>query len=268
MILRLLDCRLITKMILLCNLILIFNSCGSNKRNQKDEQIKIGIPVSMDNKDSLLNSIKGNISFKQVLTQPNSVLITGLKSHRLVTIYKVTETNSKKDRSSYSKYTDDNSNTNKYLIHYMPGFDILYGYNLLNIAHYDLESEKLNLLFDNPVLIKTLYYPSFLQDSLDKKPINRNFYLVSVYNEDTNKDSIINNKDLRRFFYFDSSTKLRIQLVPNDFSVIRSQYDSKNDIMYLFARHDLNKNGSEDKNEPINIFWFSLKSPSQAKQLY
>jgi hypothetical protein len=38
--------------------------------------------------------------------------------------------------------------------------------------------------------------------------------------------------------------------------------------MYLFARHDLNKNGSEDKNEPINIFWFSLKSPSQAKQLY
>jgi hypothetical protein len=150
----------------------------------------------------------------------------------------------------------------------MPGIDILFGYNLLNIAHYDLKQEKGNFLFNHPVLVKTFYYPSFEQDSIDKQPINRNFYLVSVYDEDTNKDTLINKNDLRRFYLFDSSCIVKTQIIPTNYSVIRSQYDSKNDIMYIFARLDENKNGTQDKSEPVNVFWFSLKAPSKAKRLY
>lgn len=57
-------------------------------------------------------------------------------------------------------------------------------------------------------------------------------------------------------------------MIPADYSVMRSQYDSQNDIMYLFARQDADKNGKVDTKEPTHIFWFSLKTPQQAKRLY
>ncbi|MGG6652108.1 UNVERIFIED_CONTAM: hypothetical protein ITH24_24860, partial [Salmonella enterica subsp. enterica serovar Weltevreden] len=48
----------------------------------------------------------------------------------------------------------------------------------------------------------------------------------------------------------------------------RSQYDHQNDVMYLYASFDANKNGTRDKGEPVCIFWFSLASPQKAKRLY
>ena len=104
------------------------------------------------------------------------------------------------------------------------------------------------------MLIKTLYYPSFKQDSLHKKPLTRNYYLVSVYDEDTNKDTLINKGDLRRFYYIDENNSQKARLIPADYSVIRAQYDSQNDMMYLFAKPDMNKNGSVENNEPMNVF--------------
>ena len=256
--------------IISCSLILIIalSSC-SNKTSLKDEQIKISNSVSTNINDSLTNSIKGNASFNQISTRPNSVILTGFENHRLVTIYiNSNESCSKNNRGNYSRYSSDNEDSNKGLKNYVPGIEILYGFNLLNVAHYNMKTEKLDFMFDNPVLIKTLYYPSFHQDSIDKKPINRNYYLVSVYNQDTNRDSLINNKDLRRFFYFDIDNKIKIQLLPNDYSVLRSQYDSKNDVLYLYAKFDANTNGIADNEEPIHIFWINLKNPTQAKLLY
>jgi hypothetical protein len=150
----------------------------------------------------------------------------------------------------------------------MPGIDILYGYNLLNLAHYDMVSGELNFLFERQTLIRTLYYPSYVQDSLGNKPINRNYFLVSVYNQDTNGDTLINRKDLRRIYHFNDSCTKKLMLVPADYSVMRSQYDPANDAMFIFARHDENKNGTADKDEPLNIFWISLKMPGAAKKLY
>jgi hypothetical protein len=150
----------------------------------------------------------------------------------------------------------------------MPGIDILYGYNLLNVAHYDLKTEKLNFLFDQPALIKTLYYPSSERDSLNGKPIIRNYYMVSVYDQDTNKDTLINKKDLRRLYLFNESSVTKTQLIPSDYSVIRSQYDAQNDVMYFFAKQDTNKNGVAESKEPIHIFWIRLNAPAAAKRLY
>jgi hypothetical protein len=118
------------------------------------------------------------------------------------------------------------------------------------------------------VLIKSLYYPSYVQDSLNKKPITRNFYLVSVYDADTNADTLINRNDLRRLYCFNSDGDKRIQMIPANYSVIRSQYDPMNDVVYIFARQDANSNGKIDKNEPLHIFWVALKQPTEAKRLY
>jgi hypothetical protein len=178
------------------------------------------------------------------------------------------KTNSQSREDYYYSSNDYENSESERVEFFMPGIDLIYGYNLLNIAHYDLTTEKLNFLFEHPVLVKSLYYPSFVQDSLDNKPINRNYYLVSVYDSDTNTDTLINKHDLRRFYYFNAGCSERIQLVPPDYSVVRSQYDRANDLMFLFSRHDENKNGTIDKNEPLHVFWFSLNTPAKAKRLY
>jgi hypothetical protein len=242
-------------------------SCTSKKDEQKEEHIRVSETESTNETDSLLHSIEGNASMNEISTKPNSVILTGLPDHRFITIYKSRGGNTNIRNSSKYNYEYD-GNESEVEEHFMPGIDILYGYNLLNISHYDLKIGKTNLLFNHPALIKTFYYPSFLPDSINKVPVNRNFYLISVYDADTNKDTLINKKDLRRFYHFDSSCSIKTLLVPEDYSVIRSQYDSQNDVMYLFARHDENKNGNAEPKESIHIFWIDLKSPAKAKRMY
>ncbi len=260
------------KYLILFTVIMIFVSCSNHKKEQKEEQINVrsSIDNSVYETDSLLNSIKGNISFSQLASNPNSVILTGLKEHRLVTIYKTRKTDvSFEENIGYSSSsTVVDGQTIEIEKPFMPGIEVLYGYNLLNIAHYNMQTEKLNFMFQRPVLVKTLYYPSFIEDSLYNMPIKRNYYLVTVYDDDSNNDSLINKNDLRHMYYFNADCDVKIRLIPADYSVIRSQYDSRNDAMYVFARKDENKNGISEKNEPIHIFWLNMKLPVIGKRLY
>lgn len=253
-----------------CSLLLlsILASCRRTGNENKEEQVSVDPSGDVTGADTSFNSMQG-VSLGNIATTPTSVILTGLPGHRLVTVYRSYDQNIKGREKMVSSYSYEyNGTENEYVEHFMPGIDILYGYNLLNIAHYDLKTGQLNFLFKGPALVKTLYYPSFVQDSLNNQPINRNYYLVSAYDEDTNKDTLINRKDLRRFYYFDETSTVKTQLIPADYSVIRSQYDKQNDIMYLFAKHDADKNGTADNSEPMHIFWIDLKAPARAKRLY
>lgn len=248
----------------------LYERYENNKRTEyKDEQINISEDAS---KDTSINSIDGTLSLNNILSKPNNVILTGLPAHRLVTIYRKDHFNSSDDvtNSSSRYYTeyDENGNETEIAEYYVPGIQILYGYNLLNIAHYDISTRKLSYFFSKPALVKTVYYPSFTQDSINKIPVIRNYYLVSVYDEDTNKDKLINRRDLRNFYYYDLDCSKKIRLLPPHYSALRSQYDSQNDILYLFAKNDSNHNGSIEKDEPLKIFWLDLKSPLQAFPLY
>lgn len=259
------------RFILFSTSLLWLAACGAKKGELNDEQIKIQDNEKTNQADTALaNIIKGNLSLSQIASKPHTVVLTGLAEHRLVTVYRNQAVPKSEYDYSLSKRSYDYPNTyqREYQEHIMPGIDLIYGYNLLNIAHYDFNTEKLNFLFDRPVLVKSLYYPSFVQDSLYKKPINRNYFLVSVYDTDTNQDTLISRSDLRQFYYFNATCSERIQLVPAEYSVERSEYDPKNDVMYVFARLDANKNGKTEKKEPLHIFWFSLKQPDKAKRLY
>ncbi|MCW3070783.1 MAG: hypothetical protein JWO44_673 [Bacteroidetes bacterium] len=248
----------------------MMSSCPGKDEKQTEEQVAVsGGETESTGNDSLFNSVTGNVTMKQVASFPNKVILTGLNDHRLVSIYKSTVSVGSAGNATDYKYDyDSDESGDESSRHFMPGIDILFGYNLLNIAHYDFKSEKGNFLFNHPVLVKTVYYPSLEQDSLDKLPVNRDFYLLSVYDEDTNKDTLINKKDLRRFYHFDAGCSVRTQIIPANYSVLRSQYDPKNDVMYIFARLDENKNGTQEKSEPVHVFWFSLKTPGKAKRLY
>ncbi len=208
---------------------------------------------------------KDSINFN---TRPSNVLLTGISNIRLTTIYKVNQ--NKNDGTNYigsNKYLNNEIDA-EHFEHFMPGLEAINGYNLVNISHFNTTNSIKKLFFDKPVLIKTLYYPSFIKDTLSNKPINRNYFLVSVFDNDTNKDGFINFQDLRHFYLFNHSGENQKQLTPNNYSVVKSEYDPENDYMYVFARLDENKNGQIEDNEPINVFWIDLKDPTKTGLQY
>jgi len=207
-------------------------------------------------------------------TRPSSVLLTGVAHVRLATIYKV-NINKKSNttfigsNSFHYSYEDmGRSVGNNWHGNLIPGFEAVYGYNMVNISHYDIKANKQRTFFEKPVLIKTLYYPAFTTDTLNNRPVNRDYFIASVYNDDTNKDGFINLQDLRRIYLFNLSGEKQKPLVPENYSVYRSQYDPDNDFIYLFAQLDANNNGKQDEGEPIHIFWIDLKDPGTTGRQY
>jgi len=246
-------------------------SC-SKSSSKLDEK---GFPVSNPRSNESEETIDGiqNDSF-QFETRPRNVLLTGNTAHRLTPIYKL---NYNKKREEY--YTGSNSyhygyyewsshKGNQWNNNFMPGFEAVYGYNFVNVSHYNNETQTEHKFFEQPVLIKTLYYPTYSKDTLNGEPVLRKHYMISAYDEDTNEDGFITIKDLRRFYYFDINATQQRPLVPKNYSVMNSEYDPANDFMYIFAKLDQNENGQMDVKEDIHIFWIDLKNPERTGREY
>jgi len=247
---------------------LLLVNCTNNSIEKK------GFQVSEITEDESGQKIVGlQIDSIQLETRPRNVLLTFNPQHRLTPIYKVNY-----DKKSKNPFTGSNAyhtnwnthyeNGNNWNRNFMPGFEAVYGYNFVNVSHYNNETKIENKLFKKPALIKTLYYPAFSKDTLNFKPVKRDFYMVSVYDEDSNKDGFINVKDLRKFYYFDINGQNKKALIPESYSTMNSEYDAANDYMYIFARKDSNQNGQMDSNEPIDIFWIDLNNPKNTGQQY
>ncbi len=248
-------------------ILLVTIGCFENKIEKK------GFQVSEITEDEDGEKVVGlQIDSLKLETRPRNVLLTFNVAHRLTPIYKVNCNKSKKDcftgSNNYHTGYYSNEDGNNWHNNFMPGFEAVYGYNFVNISHYNNQTKVENKLFDKPVLIKTLYYPTFSKDTLNYKAVKRNYYMVSVYDEDSNKDGFINVKDLRRFYLFDINGKRKKALIPKEYSVMSSEYDSANDFMYIFARKDINKNGQMESDEPIDIFWIDLKNPENVGRQY
>jgi hypothetical protein len=243
--------------------------CREDRLDAKGFQVS---PTSEDTEQENDNGLNGDsLKFD---TQPSEVLLTGLPNVRLATLYKVNV--NKRDGQTFIgsnnfhyAYNDiGDFEINDWNYHLIPGMEAVYGYNFVNIAHFSFEDQRQHDFFDESVLIRTLYYPSFQLDSLAGETILRDYFMVSVYDEDTNSDHFINLRDLRRFYLFDSNGENRKALVPEDCSVFRSEYDPANDKLFVFARHDANASGQIEKNEPTHIFWIDLKNPSLTGKMY
>ncbi len=249
----------------------ILLSCDSSNKTEKEQLVYEPSSDGESQEKDTVNSVKRDLPLSALATYPQRVVLTGMPQHRLVSIYKYIPPKKESKLRDYYSYENNSYSPDDYT-HYMPGLDLQFGFNMLNLAHYDMKSEKLNYLFERPVLIKSLYYPSYVQDSVGdkpkRKPITRDYFLVSVYDEDTNRDTLLNRHDLRRFYLFNAACDVKTQLLPSDYSVTRSQYDFDNDVMYVYAVHDANGDGKAEQHESLHIFWLSLKSPAPAKRLY
>lgn len=249
----------------------LITSCASRAKFQK------GFQVNTSDENSETSNISGfdkdSLKFE---TRPGGVLLSGISNVRLTSVFEVNYNKNKKTTfigsnnfiTKEENYEYNPTNANIWNNHILPGFEAVYGYNFVNISHYDIKENKQKLFFEKPVLIKTFYYPSFTKDSLNNKPINRNYFMVSVYNDDTNKDGFINSNDLRRIYLFNINGEKQKLLVPENYSVFKSEYDSENDFMFVFAQLDSNQNGSKDENEPMHVFWIDLKDPNRTGQQY
>lgn len=206
------------------------------------------------------------------ITKPGRVQKTYHNDYRIIPIFKIdlNDKGQEKYSSSAYKHTSwhEDDSLNAWHNNFIPGIAALHGYNITNVADFNVANNKRTNLFKKNVFINTIYYPTPTYDTLQGQPIQRNYYLISVYNEDTNNDSLINHKDLRRFYHFDMKSKKRTALIPLNYSVLSSQYDYRNDIMYVKARLDENNNGIRETIEPIHIFWIDLKNPQPAKRAY
>ena len=242
---------------------LLLISCSDSSVEKKGFQVN---EISEDEKGQKVVGLK--IDSLNLETKPRNILLTKHPAHRLTPIYKVNY--HKKTKEPFTGSTDFHGSTrysyragSNWNDNFMPGFSAVYGYNLVNISHNNNITNKQNKLFDKPVLIKTCYYPAFSNDTLNTKAVNRDYYMVSVYDEDTNKDGFVTVNDLRKLYYFDMEGMQKRNLVPANYSVMSSEYDSANDYMYVFARLDENENGEMEYSEPTDIFWIDLVNPSK-----
>ncbi len=248
---------------------LVATSCSNRDHLEKG----FSVPVSDDpvHGDGMKGLNRDSLNFP---TRPSSVLLTGIPNVRLTTVYKVNF--SKEDSSTfigsnnyhYDYDEDEYSPSNNWNGHIIPGFEAVYGYNLVSISHYDIAVNKQKLFFEQPVLIKTLYYPSFSSDTLNNAPVSRAYFMLTAYDEDTNKDGFIDIRDLRRMHLFNVNGERQGYLLPANYSVIKSEYDPGNDLLYVFAQLDANGNGKRDEGESIHIHWIDLKDPAMTGRQY
>jgi hypothetical protein len=249
--------------IFLC--ILVIASCTSRKNTNKEE---IRLDAESIKNDSVSDIETDSASASAFQTYPSAVITTGLPDQRLVTIYRKEADAKRNFIETYSSRSYYNDYGSEFEQHFMPGIDLIHGYNLINIAHHNFSTGKTTMLFNHSVVVRSIYYPSFVQDSINKKPVTRNYFLISAYSDDTNNDTLINKKDLRRLILVNADASEQKSLLPSDYAVVRSQYDAMRDVMYLFARKDLDSNGKSESSEPLHIFWISLSKPEEAKRLY
>lgn len=206
-------------------------------------------------------------------TQPGAVWLTGHPSIRLNSVFMLFPMNDALQKGSdsyYGKYEEEDQYEigNHWNGHLYPGFDAVYGFNMVNISHYDVTTSKQHLLFEQPVLIRTAYFPTAKKDSLLKQPVPRNHILVTAHNSDTNNDTLINTQDLRRLFLFDINGNKIKTVIPENYNVFQSDYDQWNDRWLVYARLDQNNNGQSEPTEPIHLFWVNLKDPTQSGRMY
>lgn len=244
-------------------------SCSSDQLEQKGFSVpstrgKIATsPEKGINKDSL-----------DFATRPGNMLLTGNQPYRITPVYMVNYNERTERYFIGSNYFHSNyggighSDSNNWNNNFLPGLEAMHGYNMVGASLFYAADQSQTALFESPVLIKTLYYPTTSKDTLFGKAVKRDYYMASVYNEDTNGDGFINLNDLRRFYWFNRSGELQEALINEQYSVLKSEYDPYADRMMVFAQLDENENGQRDHGEQEHIFWIDLKNPGKRGVIY
>ena len=241
-----------------------------------NDKLEKGFSVNTVNEEDTEVIDGVNKSLDKLKVRPGDVLTTYHNEHRLTPVFLVNKRKDEKGTfigtphfySDYSNLSKSKTWGNNWHYNYLPGLEAMSGYNLVNVSHYNTITQKANNFFTEPVLVKTLYYPSYTKDTLNFSPVQRDYYLVSAYTQDTNNDGYINEHDLRRFYYFPLEATKPTLLIPEQYAVVSSTYDSANDYLLVYAQLDEDKNSKRDAEEEQHVFWVDLKNPLNNGRMY
>lgn len=247
----------------------LFAACGRSSESKGDVRTET---VATDTLNDLRVSDEAKDS-SLLVTRPRTVLVTGLPQFRLTPIMKLNWGEDKRSTFYGSieyriSWEEDVIGVNVWNSHVVPGYDAACGYNIVNLSHFDTQARTKRNIFENPVLVKTIYFPTIDHDTLNGQPVHRNSYMISVFDEDTNKDGFVNQNDLRRFYHFALPGLEKTPLVPSNESVLSGEYDPGTDFMYVFTRRDLNKNGFIDGADEWHVHWIDMKDPRNHGEMY
>ena len=95
----------------------------------------------------------------------------------------------------------------------------------------------------------------------------KNMTLVSVIQEDTNHDGLLNESDHELTYLSDLSFKKSVQITPPAVQLLGWDVDSQGEKLYLYVRKDSNKNGKYDNLDERSILFTSTKRPALAQRL-
>ncbi len=248
-------------------LVTLLASCSDSETITKGFPID---PESSESEDATISGLKGDAA--QLESRPGKVLLTAFPNLRVVAEFKVNYTKDSvpyigSNEYHYSYHDHEENSGNDWHHHFMPGFDLVYGFNMINMWVTDTSGNQQRRVFSKPTLIKNIYLPSLLSDTLNFQAVKRNYYFVSAYSRDTNKDGYIDLKDLRNLYLISLDGTQIKALLPDDYGVIGSRYDRILDRMYVYTHRDSNGDGQRNAKELISIYWIDLKNPENGNWL-
>ncbi len=203
----------------------------------------------------------------------NGLLLTANKAYHLATNFRVNYSNDGERHFTgtvdhHYAYHEDLERGDNWHSHIIPGFSAAHGFNLLGLGLICVDSNVKRNFFEKPVLIRTVYYPAVDQDTVRGKAVKRNYYMISVYDEDTNRDSVVNLKDIRHFYLFNEAGHRIKAIVPQNSSVSHAKYDPANDYLFVYTQLDKNANGQIEETDPTQLYWIDLKNPERGGLAY
>lgn len=129
--------------------IYLISGCSNGKLEEKGFQVSATSDSAEDTETGV------NADSMKINTRPSNVLLTGVSNIRLATIYKVNL--NKRDNSTFIgsnsfhyRYEEATGNSgNNWNNNLMPGLEAVYGYNMVNISHYDIKENKQKTFLTN-----------------------------------------------------------------------------------------------------------------------
>ena len=121
---------------------------------------------------------------------------------------------------------------------------------------------------DTDVVLSFPFKDTILEAGMSKEDVGREERFLHIEVDSKDIDTLEEPKVLTNFKLVDKNGEKQDTLVGTNYSVYKSEYDPDNDLLYAFARLDLDNNGQIDDTEPIHIFGINLKNPSKHFQLY
>lgn len=187
------------------------------------------LPISFDSTDVLLH-ISGFINTEELNKSFKNRISTSMG-----------KSSDKYDETHF--YTNEYQNSNS---------DYIGGW-FSNIYFDDLSSNKQHLLTQQALFISDAYYLRKLGENKKK-----HYIIYSVYDKDSNKDNIINKKDVLSKYISKLDGNDFKKITPEGHDFIKGVFEEKSNRYYFITIEDTNKDGFFDKEDKYNYFYIDF----------